>query len=85
MTDEELARKFSLTKSSFSRYAGRDWIKLLAGQEHRKQRKIPTLWRNLAQILSANPVFMDAARKARVLPKVEQVIRSSQSSTLKRD
>jgi hypothetical protein len=85
MTDEELARKFSLTKSSFSRYAGRDWIKLLAGQEHRKQRKIPTLWHNLAQILSANPVFMDAARKARVLPKVEQVIRSSQSSTLKRD
>lgn len=74
---------FSLSKSSFSRYAGRDWIQSWSDQGRKKRQRIPRLWQNLAQILSGDPAFLEAARQARVLPKIEQVLRSSQPRRLR--
>jgi len=48
--DRELARKFGLSKATFSRFAGSRWHKSETGA-------IPDLWRNTSHVLAMNPDF----------------------------
>ena len=67
--DSQVAQKFGLSKSTFSRFAGSRWD--INGKT------IPDLWMNTASILSAHPEFQDAAKKAGVWPQVMTTISNS--------
>lgn len=55
-----LARAYGLSRSAFSRFAGSQWHK------SEKSRSVPALWANFAELLSGNPVFVEAAKAADV-------------------
>ena len=63
MTEEELARKFGLSKAAFSRFAGSRWAKKRDGSCGR----IPDLWLNTAHVLAHYPKFVQLAEQAGVL------------------
>jgi len=52
--DNNIASRFGLSKATFSRFAGRDWRKNNNGD-------VPDLWRNIAQIVTNDPVFIEIA------------------------
>ena len=61
--DAKIARTFSISKASFSRFAGKRWS---SGSEN-----IPDLWRNTARVIAKHEVFREMARKAGVWDKVK--------------
>jgi hypothetical protein len=50
--DGTVADDFGISKSTFSRFAGSDWLKSKSG--------VPDLWRNTAEVVMAYPVFRNA-------------------------
>ena len=50
--DGTVAADFGISKSTFSRFAGSDWLKSKSG--------VPDLWRNTAEVVMAYPVFRNA-------------------------
>ncbi|MGA2497745.1 MAG: hypothetical protein ABSH20_08390 [Tepidisphaeraceae bacterium] len=61
--DKDLAQRFGLDESTYSRFAGSDW---------RERPEVPDLWLNTAQLVLAHRSFADAAKEAGVW----QVIRA---------
>jgi hypothetical protein len=64
-----LARKFGVTKATFSRFAGCQWNKNSNGGI-----VVPDLWRNTAHILANNPCFVQAAQQFGVWKSVCKVL-----------
>jgi len=57
--DGKVAADFGISKSTFSRFAGSDWLKSESG--------IPDLWRNTAEVVMAYPVFRNAVNTAGII------------------
>ena len=57
--DGKVAADFGVSKSTFSRFAGSDWLKSKSG--------VPDLWRNTAEVVMAYPVFRDAVNTDRII------------------
>jgi hypothetical protein len=51
--DKKVARRFGLSKATFSRFAGSRWLTT--------QSAVPDLWRNTAEVLSTHPIFKEVA------------------------
>jgi len=62
-SEAELARRYGLSKATFSRFAGGRW-------QEDPQRKIPVLWANTASVVRMHPAFAEAAQSAGVWPLV---------------
>ena len=60
-SDNAVARKFGVSKATFSRFAGSRWRR--PNGDH-SEAGMPDLWRNLAQVLGSHPDFVEAARSA---------------------
>lgn len=69
--DGAIARDFGLSKATFSRFAGSKWQEK---REGKKSRTIPDLWHNTAKVISADSLFLDAAREAGVLPAIARIL-----------
>ena len=57
-TDEDIAEEFGISKSTFSRFAGKDWRK---NTGLNNVIVIPDLWKNMASVIMQNPVFAETA------------------------
>lgn len=60
--DAHIAAEFGLSKSTFSRFAGSNWLKTENG--------IPDLWRNTATVIMANPEM----RKAFNVTAIQEIV-----------
>lgn len=63
--DIEIAREYDLSKATFSRFCGSRWDRNGAVGN-----TIPDLWANAAEVLAANPLFVEAAQRAGVWGRV---------------
>jgi hypothetical protein len=63
--DVKIARAFSLSKATYSRFAGSKW--------NQNDSEIPDLWQNTAKILSEHTIFREMAEKAGVWEKVKSI------------
>ena len=64
--DGKVARDFALSESTFSRFAGSEWL--------RTKSAIPDLWLNTAEVLSTNPIFKEVAIGTAVWKQVEATL-----------
>lgn len=65
-----IARKYGLSKATFSRFAGSKWSEKNKGTV---VTKIPDLWRNTAKVLSENPIFMETVISSRFVDRLERI------------
>jgi len=63
--EKALAAAFCLSRATVSRFAGSRW---------KKSRRIPDLWMNLAQTVSAHTAFIEVAQDAGVWQQIRQVL-----------
>jgi len=63
--DRKVARDFGISKATFSRFGGSRWLSGSA---------IPDLWRNTAEVLSAQPIFGEVAKNAGVWEQVQSTL-----------
>lgn len=70
--DGNLARRFGLSKATFSRFAGSRWK--LSGVERLRPGVIPDLWRNTAKVLAMNSMFIQTAKECGVWSEVLEVL-----------
>jgi len=54
LKDSQIQKEFGLSKSTYSRFAGRDWKENNNGE-------IPDLWKNIASIIIKDPVLLELA------------------------
>lgn len=67
--DGRVAKRFGLSKATFSRFAGSRWC-----HKGSSAAPVPDLWRNTAHVLAGNSVFAEAARAAGVWARVAAVL-----------
>lgn len=67
ISDANIANDFGLSKATYSRFAGRDWRK---GDSF----EIPDLWKNIANVVASDPVFLEAAIDYGVKESIEFVL-----------
>jgi hypothetical protein len=72
--DIAVAKRFGLSKATFSRFAGSRW--------HVSKPNIPDLWFNTAQVLALYPDFKEAAVKAGVWKQVQRTLSKSLKKNL---
>jgi hypothetical protein len=65
-----VAKEFSLSKATLSRFAGTEW--------HDKGTSIPDLWQNTAQVLAANPVFREVAEETGIWGAVNTTLKRAE-------
>jgi len=68
--DSKIAKKYGLSKSTFSRFAGSHW-------RDSKSNSIPDLWMNTAQVLATHRAFKELARNSGVWEKVKATVNST--------
>ena len=66
-----LADQYQISRPTFSRFAGSKWFEKKGDHE---VATIPDLWRNTAQILRGNPVFMETVLTCGVAGGLEEVL-----------
>jgi len=66
-----LADQYKISRPTFSRFAGSKWFEKKGDN---KVVTIPDLWRNTAQILKGNPVFMETVLTCGVAGRLEEVL-----------
>jgi len=59
-SDGSIAKRFDLSKATFSRFCGRSW-----------STNIPDLWKNLASIIASHPAFREYAKTTRYWEKIQ--------------
>ncbi|MCJ7802798.1 MAG: hypothetical protein MUP82_10625, partial [Candidatus Marinimicrobia bacterium] len=69
--DEDIARKFDISKATFSRFAGRDWKKSTGGS---KNLIIPDLWKNVAAVITHNPLFLETAITLGIKGVIDKIV-----------
>ena len=69
ITDAELARKFGLSKATYSRFAGSRWYKS-------KESSTPDLWVNTAQVLAMDPDFKETVKAAGAWQQIQSVLKT---------
>jgi hypothetical protein len=67
--DSALADAFSLSKATFSRFAGSRW-------QTNSKSVVPDLWANTAKVLAHHSDFVEMAREAGVWPQIEVIVRA---------
>lgn len=70
-TDEDIAKEFGISKSTFSRFAGKDWRK---NPGLNNEIVIPDLWKNLANVIMQNPVFVEAAINLGIKDFIDKIV-----------
>lgn len=78
-TGEQLAKDFGISKTALSRFAGRNWNKATADSAS----PIPALWRNAAELLGSDPVFVKAAGCADLLGQVKRIMGNDRRERLR--
>jgi len=68
--DNRIASDFSLSKSTFSRFAGSMWTANKPDAVH----GIPDLWANTAKVLTSDVEFIEAVSEAGLLSKLKQIV-----------
>jgi len=68
--DDIIAKDFSLSKATFSRFAGSGW----KDKQAKANVNIPDLWLNTAKVLSTNHDFIEMAEKAGYLTQMTEVL-----------
>jgi hypothetical protein len=68
--EKNIARRFGLSCSTFSRFAGAHWKQ---SRDEKVAAVPPDLWKNTAEVLSGQPDFVVAAVKAGVWKQVTQM------------
>ena len=66
-TDATIAEEFGLPVATYSRFAGIDWMKSDALD-------VPDLWRNIAKVVTSDPVFQEAAVENRVMGVINLIL-----------
>jgi len=74
--DSDLARRYGLSKASYSRFAGHRWA---AGANGDASLEPPALWVNTAQVLGSCPTFVEAAQAAGVWDRVKAVVHAARN------
>ena len=69
--DIRIVREFNLSKATFSRFAGRDWRRSKAGGE---AGAIPDLWYNMANVISQDPRFLEAATSLGLASSIDSIL-----------
>ena len=70
-TDEEIAEEFGISKSTFSRFAGKDWRK---NTGLNNEIVIPDLWQNMASVIIQNPVFVETAISLGIKNFIDKIV-----------
>lgn len=66
--EARIAREFDISKATFSRFAGSRW--------QDSEGEVPDLWRNMAQVLAADPVFVEIAMESGVWSVVQSLTKN---------
>jgi hypothetical protein len=69
--DAEIAARFSLSPSSFSRFAGSCWRRR---PTRGSRNEVRDLWINTAHVLAADPLLIEVAERSGVLKKVREIV-----------
>ncbi|NOR14336.1 MAG: hypothetical protein GQ544_01390 [Candidatus Aminicenantes bacterium] len=67
----QIARKYGISKATFSRFAGSKWVEKIGDVE---VLNIPDLWKNTAEILAGSPVFMETVLTSGFACKLEEIL-----------
>jgi hypothetical protein len=78
-SDEQLARKFGLSKSTFSRFAGSSWHHGTNG----RQPKLPDLWANMAHVLATDPWFVKQVKTSRSRALIQAIAKVDRGRQLR--
>jgi len=70
-TDEDIAEEFGISKSTFSRFAGKDWRK---NPGSRSEIIIPDLWKNMASVIMQNPVIAETAISLGIKDFIDKIV-----------
>jgi len=65
--DITIANEFGLSKATYSRFAGKDWRK-------EKVIEVPDLWRNIAHVVTSDPIFLEVAIELGVRDVIDIVL-----------
>ena len=65
--DIEIVRDFKLSKATYSRFAGRDWLK------NGEKWEVPDLWRNIAGVIIRDPLFFEASVRLGIIDMVQLI------------
>jgi hypothetical protein len=76
LTDSEydaghIAKKYGISKATFSRFSGSKWSEKIGDVV---VLNIPDLWKNTAEILAGNPVFMETVLTSGFTCKLEEIL-----------
>lgn len=80
--DGEIADRYSVSRASFSRFAGSRWQRADTGHNGAR---IPDLFVNMAHILASHNDFVEAAKGAGVWPKVREIVQECRPRAPRRD
>jgi hypothetical protein len=82
-TPGRMAKKYGISKSTFSRFAGSKWNEI---DQNIEVASIPDLWQNTAKVLAGNPILMEtviAAGFTEVLKNIFSILEPSPQKGLK--
>ncbi|MFC1895240.1 hypothetical protein ACFL0Q_01050 [Thermodesulfobacteriota bacterium] len=66
-----IARKYGISKSTFSRFAGSKWSEI---NQNTEPASIPDLWRNTAKVLAGNPIFMETVIRTELAGRLKRIL-----------
>lgn len=68
----EVARHFSLSKATLSRFAGSEWFE---DRDQQSRIEIPDLWANTARVLAKHPQLMETVRTSGFAGAIEEILK----------
>jgi hypothetical protein len=94
-TDEALANRFGVSKTSFSHFGGSDWSRIEKGKEKTRKGEekveqeeetfVPDLFRNAAALLSESEIFREMAEEAGVFRPAMSIANDGTPPRLRRN
>jgi hypothetical protein len=67
-----LASQYGISKSTLSRFAGTMWVEI---QDDVEIVTVPDLWKNTAEVLAENPVFLDTVLASGFVVQLKEVLK----------
>lgn len=68
----QIANKYGVSKATLSRFAGSTWFEKI---ENNESVVVPDLWKNTAQVLAGNPVFMEMILTSSIVDRFEEILK----------
>ena len=81
--DGRIRKRFSLSASSYSRFAGSRWRRKMTG--NRLDLDIPDLWKNTAGVLASNPIFREVIEETGFKPAIAGIVAASDQIRARED